>query len=496
MIEIQLSRGKWQYDPSVRLGKSGGFGAVFLGSGEAGGEVAVKRLHRDIGDQAHRELDIAKYLVQQELEHVMPVLDAGQDPNSNQYFIVMPRAETSLSDHLKTTGLYTQDEAIDVLQSIAEGLAEVPDIVHRDLKPANVLCHNDSWKVSDYGIARFVEASTSLRTLKGFLTPQYAAPEQWRLERTSHATDVYALGCIAYELLTGAPPFPGPSRADFRDQHLNSTPRELKDTSPRLSGLILSMLRKEPAARPSLNRVLRLLDEFASVCSDDTLGEGFEQLALAGADAAGKAIEEDAARLESARRTKTRYERAEVARQILPGIIAGLFRKIRDVAPAAEEIAGKGRESCQIRLGSASLIVQPVAGGRPISTGEFASSGWDVILGWKIEVSQEYPNHPNHFVWGANLWYTDLGQNGGYRWWEIPYMRHPLLRTQPRFQPFAVTDFRAADVAAVRGMNEFQFAAKPRPIDDEDAGDFYARWAELLSKAYYGRLRPSRLPVD
>jgi len=74
-----------------------------------------------------------------------------------------------------------------------------------DLKPDNILYHDGKWKIADFGIARFVEEATASNTLKEFLSPWYAAPEQWRLERATHGTDVYALGCIAFCLLTGKP---------------------------------------------------------------------------------------------------------------------------------------------------------------------------------------------------------------------------------------------------------------------------------------------------
>ncbi|MDM3788590.1 protein kinase, partial [Proteus mirabilis] len=78
---------------------------------------------------------------------------------------------------------------------------EVGDIVHRDLKPGNILRHEERWKIADFGIAKFVEDSTSLETLREALTPSYAAPEQWLGQRPTSATDIYALGCIIHALV-------------------------------------------------------------------------------------------------------------------------------------------------------------------------------------------------------------------------------------------------------------------------------------------------------
>jgi len=110
-------------------------------------------------------------------------------------------AEKSLEDEVQDQGNLPENKVVEILIQIVTGLDEVRDIIHRDLKPDNVLLHKNKWKIADFGIARFVEESTSLNTLKGYLTPPYAAPEQWKMERATHATDVYALGCIGYKLL-------------------------------------------------------------------------------------------------------------------------------------------------------------------------------------------------------------------------------------------------------------------------------------------------------
>ena len=98
-------------------------------------------------------------------------------------------------------------------------------MVHRDLKPENVLFLDGHWCVADFGISRYAEASTAPDTRKYALTPAYAAPERWRNEHATSATDVYSLGVIAFELLTGARPFPGPDLGYFRTSICTSTHR-------------------------------------------------------------------------------------------------------------------------------------------------------------------------------------------------------------------------------------------------------------------------------
>ena len=84
METIKLPRGEWQYDPGAPVGKAGGFGEVFRGSGSEG-EVAIKRLKLTAAQAAHRELDIAKSLGGRTLQHVVPILDSGQDANNDRY---------------------------------------------------------------------------------------------------------------------------------------------------------------------------------------------------------------------------------------------------------------------------------------------------------------------------------------------------------------------------------------------------------------------------
>ena len=260
-VSIALPGGRWTYDTDDRLGPPGGFGEVFRGYAEDDRAVAIKRLKISAAEAAHRELLMADVLRNQDLQYVLPFLDAGQDAESDSYFVVMPIATKSLSAHLNETGSLEEPAAASILRDIAAALAEVDNIVHRDLKPDNVLLHDAAWKLADFGIARFVEKSTSLRTLKDCLTPPYAAPEQWNYQQSTSATDIYALGCIGYALLTGHPPFPGPSVEEFRRQHLQDAPPNNLNCSARLRGALTMMLRKSPEARPSRARVIQILEQ-------------------------------------------------------------------------------------------------------------------------------------------------------------------------------------------------------------------------------------------
>lgn len=261
MIEIRLSIQSWSYDPNQQLGAEGGFGAVFYGEDKDKNKVAIKKLHVDVKQAGHRELRLAEEFANRNFKNIIPIYDSGQDSESDSYFIAMAMAEKSLRDDLSNGLQFSDLDTVTILLSVINGLEEVPTIVHRDLKPGNILFHQNAWKVADFGIARFVEESTSLRTLKECLTYPYAAPEQLKLEHSTRQTDIYALGCIGYELLTGSPPFTGPSREDFREQHLHSQPPPITKHSSLLCSLLVMMLRKNPDARPSHKRVRAQLEK-------------------------------------------------------------------------------------------------------------------------------------------------------------------------------------------------------------------------------------------
>jgi serine/threonine-protein kinase len=148
-VEIRLERTNWALDPQTRLGAPGGFGEVFDGLSGTGEAVAIKRLRLEASEAAHREFRVASELIDRELRHVMPVLDYGLDSESDRYFLVMPRAQGSLADHLGASGILPEPEVVSILSEICVGLGEVPELVHRDLKPANILRHEDRWKIAD-----------------------------------------------------------------------------------------------------------------------------------------------------------------------------------------------------------------------------------------------------------------------------------------------------------------------------------------------------------
>jgi serine/threonine-protein kinase len=488
---IRLPGGKWEYDDSRSLGKGGGFGDVFHGHG-ADGDVAIKRLKLNANRAAHRELIIGKELMQRSLSHIVPIIDAGQDSESDQYFLIMPVCEFSLQDKIdEATGAVNMETASAAIFGIITGLSEVKDITHRDLKPANVLFHEGKWKIADFGIAKFVEDSTSLETLRNCLTPTYAAPEQWRGERPTTATDIYALGCIIYTLFVGQPPFIG-SKEDIREGHLHTVPALITVLPRRFSVFISHMLRKPPNARPTLERCAKVLTELKTTQKNNNLIHPLM-------DEASKQVAEIEAREEAERQAADtfRHERNELFEDAKTEFLAikdRLFSSIRDSSESVK-INHKG----QLQFGKAKLDIkapemldESIArlhsqGGKP-----YQSTGWDVI-GWSIITLTCYGIDNCSYHWSASLLYADRKDVNGFRWYEVSFWRQFDMGDVP----FGLEGYQVdIDLALGNIIHTVNVAYGPFPIDGEDEAIFISRWTGLVAKAAIGQLtRPRGMPI-
>jgi serine/threonine protein kinase len=484
-VRIRLPRGEWFFNPARPLGPPGGFGEVFEGRDAEDQPVAVKRLKLTVGEAAHRELKIADDLAGKSFQHVLAVLDSGEDADAGGYYLVMPRAERSLSDELTKRGIVQATESVDILRQIAEGLEEAENIVHRDLKPGNVLFHNGRWKIADFGIARFVEDATSANTVRGFLSAQYAAPEQWLGQHATHATDIYALSCIGYVLITGSPPFPGPSKPDYMRQHTSEMPPPLTDVDPRLRAIIAAGLRKPQAGRPSIERVISVLRDVLEKPVAPTPGIA----ALHAANAA----EAERVSAASAKAERERQKNAERHALIQAGeaVFRELTAELKNVANrnlSEARINSLTGRDVRVSIGQAELLVD-LEGAVPPNV-FFHNGTWEVLALGSIRVSQKEPPWSH----GATLWYMRLGANVGYRWYEMEYRKHALA-SGPLVGPFPIQEigndiYRHADLAAGPGMHVIEVNFGPVAIDDENVEPFLDRWVTRLAQAYSNHLRP------
>jgi len=499
MRKLTLTFHEWQIDEATQLGRAGGFGSVFVGSGTDGQAVAIKLINLDVGDAAQRELEFAKAFVGRRTQNIIPILDFGVDTITKRSCIVMARAEESLRDTI-AKGPINQSEAINIVSQIARGLLEADDWIHRDLKPENILKLDAFWRIADFGIARMAEASTATLTFKDALSPQYAAPEQWTGITAAHSTDIYALGGIAIELLTGSPPFPGPEIEDYARQHQSEMPT-IDAIAPYLRALIFRMVAKPMVARPTAEKVFAELQYFNA--HPQGSGAGANKLAAVSAVIAERTARAEAIELARIARLEQRRALGEHASSILLGVAERLFAEITQHAPAAKVSKNRqghvtvyeatlGPGTIRLTLGNFGIIAPEV----------FDGSNWDVICGDIILIGN------STYSRSASLWYADIQKNGNFEWIEAAYwmlrqgipaaQRDKLmLAKQIANEPCSLPPGHEAAQAAFQGMRAWNLAYNPRPIEGPATDDFCQRWMDYFAQAVDGSLRPpSRFPEE
>jgi serine/threonine-protein kinase len=252
----------------------GGMSRVFVAIDSVlGRRVVVKVLPPELAagvnrDRFRREIQVAAQL---QHPHIVPLLSAGEQGDLLWY--TMPYIEgESLRAALERKKKFSPREVMRILHDVVDALAFAHErgVIHRDIKPANILSQGAHALVTDFGVAKAISAalpSTGL-TSAGIAigTPAYMAPEQLAGDvAANHRIDIYAVGLLAYELVTGVSPFTGPSPRETLAAQLTRDPMPLHELSPEiprtLSALIMRCLAKDPDARPqSAEEVLRELD--------------------------------------------------------------------------------------------------------------------------------------------------------------------------------------------------------------------------------------------
>jgi serine/threonine protein kinase/tetratricopeptide (TPR) repeat protein len=222
-------------------------------------KVAVKVMRPELAEglgaeRFLREVGIAARLSH---PHILPVHDSGSSDGILYY--VMPLVEgESLPARLKRERQLPVEEALRLAREVAEALAYAhrQGIIHRDIKPANILISEGHALVADFGIARATSDDGATLTGTGLAigTPQYMSPEQASGEpNIDGRTDIYALGCVLYEMIAGEPPFTGPTAQAVISRSITEDPRPLTRTRPSLppqvDAITMKALAKSPADR-------------------------------------------------------------------------------------------------------------------------------------------------------------------------------------------------------------------------------------------------------
>ncbi|MEU1276870.1 protein kinase [Streptomyces sp. NPDC005805] len=270
--------GDGRYRMTHRLGR-GGMAEVFAAEDvRLGRTVAVKLLRADLAEDP---VSKARFTREAQsvagLNHhaVVAVYDSGEDVVGSQTvpYIVMELVEgRTIRDLLVNAEAPPPEQALLIVSGVLEALAysHQHGIVHRDIKPANVIITNSgAVKVMDFGIARALHGAQSTMTQTGMVmgTPQYLSPEQALGKAVDHRSDLYATGCLLYELLALRPPFTGETPLSVVYQHVQDIPVPPSEVHsgvpPELDGLVMRSLAKDPDDRFQSAEEMRGLVQYA-----------------------------------------------------------------------------------------------------------------------------------------------------------------------------------------------------------------------------------------
>ena len=240
----------------------GSMASVFLAQDLPTGQpVAIKVLHpsfaASIGpERFQREI---RFVASLDHPNILPIFDCALR-GPILYYVMRYAASGSLRDRLDHGGPMPTAEALSIVREVAGAIdfAHSRNIVHRDIKPGNILFDRGRAMVCDFGVARALVANDEVSISSSGIvlgTPAYASPEQARgSKEVDGRTDIYALGCVLYEMLAGEPVFTGTTPQAILARHLNDRPRSIRVIRPEVPEpvevAILAALAKKPEDRP------------------------------------------------------------------------------------------------------------------------------------------------------------------------------------------------------------------------------------------------------
>jgi serine/threonine protein kinase len=238
----------------------GQMGVVFRALRETDDESVALKILRDelAGDELYRRRFQREARIASELTHenVVPVVDFG-DVSGRLYIAALYVRGVSLSERIASQRVLSLAETVRLVSDLSGALEALHarGLVHRDVKPANVMINErGAAALTDFGLARGVADTVLTKTGMVVGTVDYLAPELIRGQPASHSSDVYALGCVLYECLAGAPPFAEKAYVETLLAHVLEEPPDLSerraDLPESVSWTVLRALAKDPAERP------------------------------------------------------------------------------------------------------------------------------------------------------------------------------------------------------------------------------------------------------
>ncbi len=221
--------------------------------------VAVKVLEPELAGSVGAQRFLREIRITAQLDHpgILTLYDSGESDGTLYY--VMPFVEgESLGGRMKRDRQLSIDEAIKIVLEVSDALEYAHDLgfVHRDIKPENILLSGNRVMLSDFGIARAVDQAVADKLTETGLavgTPHYMSPEQWMGDKVDGRSDIYALGCVLYEMLVGEPPFSGASAPVILARHAMEAVPSMRvaraNISPGIEAVVRKAMAKVPADR-------------------------------------------------------------------------------------------------------------------------------------------------------------------------------------------------------------------------------------------------------
>ncbi len=236
---------------------TGGFGAVYRAQqSTVGREVAVKVILPGLSNQPDfiRRIEAEAQLIAR-LEHhfIVPLYDYWRDPDG-AYLVMRYLRGGSLHDYIRRHGASRIEDAVNMFSQVAQGLhvAHRNQVIHRDIKPGNILLDEDGTSfLADFGIAKDHTASLNITEPDSFIgSPEYLAPEQARSEPITPQTDIYSLGVVLFEMLTGEHPFPSLEKIEVIFKHLNEPLPNITTLDEHICDDVNAVIQKATAKDP------------------------------------------------------------------------------------------------------------------------------------------------------------------------------------------------------------------------------------------------------
>jgi serine/threonine-protein kinase len=259
-VELGAGDSLGPYQIDSLLGE-GGMGAVFSATrSDTGERVALKVIKLELAaDRLYQQrfLHEARAAAEIEHQHLVNVLEVGEA--EGRQYLAMPLVEgRTLEDRIAADGPLPAEDIVRLAREVGAGLdaLHAAEIIHRDIKPSNIILrHDGSAALTDFGLAKGTGYSRLTQPGQIVGTLDYLAPERIRGEDATPASDIYAVGCVVFEALSGKPPFGHKSIMQVAFAHLEETPPdplpERPDIPPAFGAAVLTALEKAPGSRPA-----------------------------------------------------------------------------------------------------------------------------------------------------------------------------------------------------------------------------------------------------